>query len=151
MRPTPFVGSLVVTDRLLDAHEVAERLNVPVSWVRESTRSGAMPHVELGRYKRYRLDTAEGRTGIGGEARRRHPRPPEAESAHLRGSGRRVRDGRVGVETTEEDNGRVVHDDPLPPPPPRVRSHGPRAAVTIARGVRAVRGDEDGRRPRRQD
>jgi len=30
-------------------------LNVPVSWVRESTRSGAMPCVELGRYKRYDL------------------------------------------------------------------------------------------------
>lgn len=41
-------------DRLLDAREVAELLHVPVSWVRESTRSGAMPHVELGRYKRYR-------------------------------------------------------------------------------------------------
>ena len=28
--------------------------NVPVSWVRESTRSGAIPVVELGRYRRYR-------------------------------------------------------------------------------------------------
>jgi excisionase family DNA binding protein len=45
-----------VTDRLLTANEVAEWLAVPVSWVRESTRSGAMPHVELGRYKRYRED-----------------------------------------------------------------------------------------------
>jgi hypothetical protein len=34
-----------MTNRLLDAHEVAERLNVPVTWVRESTRSGVM--VEL--------------------------------------------------------------------------------------------------------
>ena len=42
-----------VTDRLLDAREVAEWLGVPVSWVRESTRSGAMPCVELGRYRRY--------------------------------------------------------------------------------------------------
>jgi excisionase family DNA binding protein len=48
-----------VTDRLLDAHEVAERLNVPVSWVRESTRSGAMPCVELGRYRRYDLADVE--------------------------------------------------------------------------------------------
>jgi hypothetical protein len=38
-----------MTERLLDATEVAERLNVPVSWVRESTRSGAMPWAELGR------------------------------------------------------------------------------------------------------
>ena len=42
-----------MTERLLDAHEVAEWLGVPVSWVRESTRSGAMPCVELGRYRRY--------------------------------------------------------------------------------------------------
>jgi excisionase family DNA binding protein len=42
-----------VSDRLLTATEVAELLAVPVSWVRESTRSGAMPHVELGRYRRY--------------------------------------------------------------------------------------------------
>jgi integrase len=35
------------SDRLLTAQEVAEWLAVPVSWVRESTRSGAMPHVEL--------------------------------------------------------------------------------------------------------
>ena len=42
-----------MSDRLLDAHEVADLLNVPVSWVRESTRSGAMPCVELGPYRRY--------------------------------------------------------------------------------------------------
>jgi excisionase family DNA binding protein len=45
-----------VTDRLLDAPEVAELLSVPVSWVREHTRSGAIPHLTLGRYKRYRED-----------------------------------------------------------------------------------------------
>ena len=43
-----------VNDRLLTAVEVAELLAVPVSWVRESTRSGAIPCVELGRYRRYR-------------------------------------------------------------------------------------------------
>ena len=48
-----------MSDRLLDAAEVAERLNVPVSWVRESTRSGAMPCVELGRYRRYDLGDVE--------------------------------------------------------------------------------------------
>lgn len=42
-----------MADRLLDAREVAEWLGVPVSWVRESTRSGARPCVELGRYRRY--------------------------------------------------------------------------------------------------
>ena len=48
-----------MTDRLLDANEVAERCNVPVSWVRESTRSGAMPCVELGRYRRYEWPAVE--------------------------------------------------------------------------------------------
>lgn len=48
-----------MTERLLDAKEVAERLHVPVSWVRESTRSGAMPCVELGRYRRYDLADVE--------------------------------------------------------------------------------------------
>jgi len=43
-----------VTDRLLTAAEVAELLNVPVTWGRESTRSGAMPYIPLGRYRRYR-------------------------------------------------------------------------------------------------
>jgi excisionase family DNA binding protein len=42
-----------MSERLLTADEVAALLAVPVSWVRESTRSGAMPHVPLGRYKRY--------------------------------------------------------------------------------------------------
>ena len=48
-----------MTDRLLTAEEVAEMLSVPLTWVRESTRSGAMPHVELGRYRRYRLADVE--------------------------------------------------------------------------------------------
>jgi excisionase family DNA binding protein len=42
-----------MSERLLNADEVAAWLGVPVSWVRESTRSGAMPCVELGRYRRY--------------------------------------------------------------------------------------------------
>lgn len=42
-----------MADRLLTAEDVADRLAVPVSWVRESTRSGAMPVVRLGRYCRY--------------------------------------------------------------------------------------------------
>jgi excisionase family DNA binding protein len=40
-------------ERLLDAREVAELLHVPVSWVRAETRAGRIPHLELGRYKRY--------------------------------------------------------------------------------------------------
>jgi excisionase family DNA binding protein len=48
-----------VTERLLTAAEVAELLAVPVSWVRESTRSGAIPVIELGRYRRYRREDVE--------------------------------------------------------------------------------------------
>lgn len=48
-----------IGERLLTAVEVAERLSVPESWVREATRSGAMPHVELGRYRRYRAADVE--------------------------------------------------------------------------------------------
>ncbi len=33
-----------------------ELLNVPESWVREHTRSGRIPHVQLGRYVRYRQE-----------------------------------------------------------------------------------------------
>jgi excisionase family DNA binding protein len=43
-----------VTDRLLDAAEVAELLNVPKSWPLEQARAGRIPHVRLGRYVRFR-------------------------------------------------------------------------------------------------
>jgi excisionase family DNA binding protein len=46
-----------VSDRLLTAADVAELLSVPVSWVREHTRSGRIPHVQLGHYVRYRHET----------------------------------------------------------------------------------------------
>lgn len=42
-----------MSDRLLTAAEVAELLSLPVSWVRGHTRTGAIPHVPLGRYVRY--------------------------------------------------------------------------------------------------
>jgi excisionase family DNA binding protein len=43
-------------DRLLTAQEVAEILAVKLSWVREATRDGRLPHICLGRYRRYRRD-----------------------------------------------------------------------------------------------
>ena len=46
-----------MSDRLLTAADVAELLSVPVSWVREHTRSGRIPHVQLGHYVRYRHET----------------------------------------------------------------------------------------------
>jgi excisionase family DNA binding protein len=39
--------------RLLTASQVAELLAVPESWVREATREGRLPHLALGRYRRY--------------------------------------------------------------------------------------------------
>jgi excisionase family DNA binding protein len=44
---------------LVDAQAVAEHLAVPVSWVREQTRNGAIPVVELGRYRRYRISEVD--------------------------------------------------------------------------------------------
>lgn len=46
-----------MSERLLTAHEVAEMLSVPVSWVREATRDGRLPHLRLGRYRRYHATT----------------------------------------------------------------------------------------------
>lgn len=48
-----------MSPELLTAKQVSEWLGVPESWVRESTRSGAIPHLCLGRYKRYRLSDVE--------------------------------------------------------------------------------------------
>ena len=45
-----------VSDRLLEAKEVAELLAVPESWVRQHTRANAIPHVQLGRWVRYDAD-----------------------------------------------------------------------------------------------
>jgi excisionase family DNA binding protein len=65
-----------VTERLLEAREVAELLSVPVGWVREHTRSGAIPSIELGRYRRYDrgdvLAWVESLKAGGGPAFRRH-------------------------------------------------------------------------------
>ena len=43
-------------ERLMTAQEVAELLAVPERWVRAHTRSGKLPVVELGRYRRYDRD-----------------------------------------------------------------------------------------------
>lgn len=47
------IESSPATSRLLVAEEVAHLLSVPVSWVREATRAGRLPHIRLGRYVRY--------------------------------------------------------------------------------------------------
>jgi excisionase family DNA binding protein len=45
-----------MTERLATADEIAELLAVPTSWVRAETRAGRIPHLALGRYKRYDRD-----------------------------------------------------------------------------------------------
>lgn len=39
---------------LLTAERLAERLSVPKSWIYAEARAGRMPHVRLGRYRRFR-------------------------------------------------------------------------------------------------
>lgn len=40
--------------RLLTADEVASRLGVQPSWVKKAARAGRIPHVLVGRYRRFR-------------------------------------------------------------------------------------------------
>ena len=48
-------------DRLLNSAEIAERLAVPESWVREQTRAlDGIPHLRLGRYVRFEWDDVRG-------------------------------------------------------------------------------------------
>ena len=44
---------------LLTAQEVAERLGVSKDWVWAKARAGAIPHVRLGRYRRFRAEAIE--------------------------------------------------------------------------------------------
>lgn len=46
-------------DRLLTAEEIAERLGVTPQWVWAQARAGAIPHVRLGRYRRFRESAVE--------------------------------------------------------------------------------------------
>ena len=41
-------------DKLLTAEEVAELLKVNTEWVWAQARAGRIPHVRLGRYRRFR-------------------------------------------------------------------------------------------------
>jgi excisionase family DNA binding protein len=67
-----------MSDKLLSADDVAELLSVPTSWVREHTRTGAIPHIQLGRYVRYteadvRAWLESLKTGGGPQFRKHHP------------------------------------------------------------------------------
>jgi excisionase family DNA binding protein len=59
--PRVLRGSHEIADdaRLLEASEVAQLLNVNLSWLREATRAGVVPHIRLGKYVRYRWNALE--------------------------------------------------------------------------------------------
>ena len=44
---------------LLTAEEVAERLGVTKDWVWAQARAGRIPHIQLGRYRRFREEALE--------------------------------------------------------------------------------------------
>jgi excisionase family DNA binding protein len=44
---------------LLTAGEVAELLSVPKSWVYAEARAGRFPHIRIGRYRRFSLESIE--------------------------------------------------------------------------------------------
>jgi excisionase family DNA binding protein len=53
------MSDLSMSQSLLTAHDVADLLGVPASWVYEQSRSGRIPTVTLGRYRRYRREAIE--------------------------------------------------------------------------------------------
>jgi excisionase family DNA binding protein len=53
------VRELRTMDRLLTAEEVAERLGMRTDWVWAQARAGRIPHVRLGRYRRFRESALE--------------------------------------------------------------------------------------------
>ena len=46
-------------DQLLTADELAERLGIKTEWVWAQARAGRIPHVRLGRYRRFRESAVE--------------------------------------------------------------------------------------------
>ena len=71
-------------DRLLTADELAERLGMKTEWVWAQARAGRIPHVRLGRYRRFRESAVEEwlrELEIGGTG---HPSSPHSRPIALR-------------------------------------------------------------------
>jgi len=67
-----------MSERLLTAEQIAERLGVPAKWPLAQARAGHIPHVKLGRYVRFDVADVEAwletvKTGGGPSFRRHHP------------------------------------------------------------------------------
>lgn len=56
----------LIASRLLTAEDLAERWQVPKAHVYRLAREGRLPCVELGRYKRFRIDAVEAFESAGG-------------------------------------------------------------------------------------
>ena len=57
--PSPGARPPGDTTRLLTAEEVASRLGVQPSWVSKAARANRIPHVCVGRYRRFRWPDIE--------------------------------------------------------------------------------------------
>lgn len=44
----------IASERLLNAEEVAHHVGMTPNWIYSETRKGRIPHLKLGRYRRYR-------------------------------------------------------------------------------------------------
>jgi excisionase family DNA binding protein len=53
------ISARPATEKLLTAEEVADRLGVGVKSVWAQARAGTIPHVRLGRYRRFRPEAIE--------------------------------------------------------------------------------------------
>jgi len=67
-------------DRPLTADELAERLGMKTEWVWAQARAGRIPHVRLGKYRRFRESAVEAwlrdlETGGSGQAANPQARP----------------------------------------------------------------------------
>ena len=52
--------------RLLTAEDLAQRWQLPTSWIYAATRDGRIPAVRLGRYRRFRVSAIEAFEADGG-------------------------------------------------------------------------------------
>jgi len=77
----PHRGPLDLVERLLTANEVADLLALPISWVREATRAERLPHLKLGRYRRYQRSAIE--AWLNDQQAGPTPAKPAAKPAHL--------------------------------------------------------------------
>jgi len=82
-----------MSDPLLTADDVGALLGVGTDWIYSETRAGRIPHVKLGRYRRYRRESIDAwlaeleagcsvsSTNRGGTAQTARPTAPRSEAS----------------------------------------------------------------------